>query len=90
MLLDVAGAFQHAVAAFVPDRASFGPTAAQVGVGQAPDEVPRQARAAVGHAVGFQKTQALLVPNFSLNGYLLAQERARTSAAKTAHRLGLE
>src|SRR5689334_4709483 len=73
-LLDLPGLFQNPRSTAVPHGAAAGPGAGKVRKGEAPNEAPGQAAAAVGHAVGFQKTSSPLVPNLSLNRDLLPQQ----------------
>src|SRR2546423_1055863 len=80
VFLNVFGLFQHSVRSLVPHCTAFSPTASQVRIGQAPDEIAGQTTAAVSHTISLQESQAPLVPHLALDGYLMAQQAARASA----------
>ncbi len=64
------GGFHDAVGSFVPDRPVAGPSAQDVAIGHAPDEVPFQTTSTVRHRVGFQESGPGDVPVVRADRYL--------------------
>ena len=64
------GGFHNAVRTFVPYRPVAGPSAQDVAIGHAPDEVPFQTTSTVRHRVGFQKSGPGDVPVVGADRYL--------------------
>lgn len=70
----------HAIGALVPGCPAFRPTGADVGHGQTPHEITRQAVTAMRHRVGLDKAWLRHIPYACLNGNMLLQQRARLGA----------
>ena len=79
---------QHARRALVPHGPALGPLGRDVGVGQAPEEVPGQAGPAVGHAVGFQIAGPRHIPGAGADRDLRLEQAAGFGAAAAPQRMG--
>ena len=76
VLFDLAYLFDHLGGALVPDRSVLGPLTENVRKCEAPDEVARQARAAMGDGVGLQKARCARLAMIGANGHQMGQQAA--------------
>src|SRR3989442_15966517 len=72
---------QHARGNLVPDRPAFSPSAEDIRIREAPNEVPSQTCSAVCHAVSFHITGLFEVPGAGPNGDVRFEQAPRFSSA---------
>lgn len=80
MVLNCLDLRHHAISSLVPGCPAFGPAGANIGHGQAPDEVSCQTVTAMRHRVGLDEAWLCDIPYPGLNRNMLLEQRAGLGA----------